>query len=215
MAVESFGPGGAVGGGEVDVEGLETVFVVDAIREDLRARIRGANAGHIGQVVEVRWELMRKRRDAGGRPLEIGSLTITTFPQAPELPHALRDPPLPGPRLLILFELIVQVKQRSFLLARHMVLEEIRHMQQQRDIDAAPGRVEKHGESGRVAVDGLLRAREGEGGAIEVKFQGPVEEEELQGLQEWGGSGAFAVEAEDVFEEVSLLDIAAEDGEVI
>lgn len=39
MAIERFGPRGAVGGCKVNVEGLKAVFVVDAICEDLCTRL--------------------------------------------------------------------------------------------------------------------------------------------------------------------------------
>ena len=215
VPVESLGPGRAVCRREIDIQRLEPVFIVNTIRKDLRARVRGANTRHIRQVMQVRWELMRKRREARRRSLEIGSLTITALPQPPQLLYALRNPCLPRPRLLVLLELLKKMKKRSFLFARHMILKEIRNMQQQRGIDIDHGRVEEHGKRGWVAVDGLLGAGEGEGGAVEVKFERPGEKEELQGLQEGGGGCAFAVDAEDVLENVGFLDVATEYGQVV
>ena len=156
MTVYSLGPSRAVGGREIDIQRLKSVFVIDAIREDLRSRVRGTYTGNIRQVMKIRWELMRKRGDTGGRPLEIGSLTITALPQASQLPYPLRDSPLPRPRLLMLLELIEQVEERRFLLARHVILEEICNVQQQRDINIDHGRVQEHRERARVAIDGLL-----------------------------------------------------------
>ena len=48
-----------------------------------------------------------------------------------------------------------------------------------------------------------------------MEFEGPGEEEELDGLEKSRGGCAFAVDTEDVFEEVGFLDVAAEEGEVV
>lgn len=77
------------------------------------------------------------------------------------------------------------MKERELLFAGHVVLEEIGHVQQKFHVDRAIRRwILEHGEVVRVAVDGLLRVRERPGRGVEGEFEGPGEEQELNGLKE-------------------------------
>ncbi len=183
MAIERFGPRRAVGGRKVNVQSLEAVFVVDAIGEDLGAGLRVADARHVGQVVQVRWEVMGERGGSGGRTDQVGGLTVASLPEPPELLHALRDLALPGAGLLVRFEVGEEVEEGGFFLAGHVVFEEVGDVEEEGDVDAEHVVVEVHGEVAWVAVDCLLGAGEGKSWEVHVELEGPVHEEELDRLE--------------------------------
>ena len=215
MLIESFGPRRTVGGCEINVECLEPVFVVDTIGENAIARIYFTNGRHVAQVVEIRCrKFMSERGDTRRRTYEVGGLTVASLPVSPKLLDTLSQLFLPDTRLLVFLEVVVEVEQRSFFFAGHVVFEEVGDVKKEGDVNAKHMIIEKHGEGCWVAIDCLLGTGEGKGGEVHVKFERPVEEEELEGLEERIDQ-AFAVPFQDISQEVGLLDIATDLYEIV
>lgn len=214
MTVKSFGPRGAVGGCEVNIEGLEAVFVVDAICEDLRARLCCSDAWDFAQVMKVCWEVMCEWRGYRWRTYKVGGLTVAAFPEPAKLLHALRELPLPGSWLLVLFEVIEEMVKSGFFFTRHVVFEEVGDVEEERDVDTEHVIVKVHWVSCGVAVDCLLGTREGKRWEVQVEFERPVHEQELNSLEE-RIDHTLAVQLQNILQKVGSLDIATKLYEIL
>lgn len=164
--------------------------------------------------MEVRWEVMCEWGGCGWRTYKVGGLTVASLPKPTELLDALRELSLPGAWLLVLFKVVEKMVKSGFFFTRHVVLEEVGDVEEERDIDAEHVIVKIHRVFCGVAVDCLLGTRERESWEVQVEFERPVHEEELNRLEE-RIDHTLAVHLQDILQKVGSLDIATKLYEIL